>query len=179
MFQKLLEKYSLSEKKRLESRETYFKLKKDSLSRHGIYIFFAFFFILYIAIAFILDKKICFFLAYMLFSYIAALGAWAIIHPKVYKYVFNNEVEECKLYVPKTEKFMIKYVGTLLGFFYISISIVLFLYASGIVSTSSIPNLCNIKTGSNINTKITNTMKECVDICTIEKLMEKKLFDKK
>jgi len=174
MFKTLLEKYSLSEKKRLESREAYFELKKNSLSRRGITLFSIFFFILYISIILLLEKKICFYLAYILISYIAALGVWAIIHPKVYKYVFNNELEECKLHVPIVEQFMMKYMGILLGLLYIFTSIIIFIFASGIKTSIYFPTLCNTNELLIMKNEMKQDTQECVDECRIKKLIAKK-----
>ncbi|MFK5976145.1 MAG: hypothetical protein QM493_06520 [Sulfurovum sp.] len=115
MINRLLEKYSIAEKKRLNNPKTYFLLKKSSLARKGIFIFSFLFFVVYIAISLLLNGKVCYFFVYLIFAYLGGLGVWALIHQKVYRYVFNEEINRCRLYVSTTEKFMMRYMGTFLG----------------------------------------------------------------
>ena len=173
MIHKLLEKYSIAEKKRLNSPETYFLLKKSSLAKKGIFIFSSIFLVVYIITALLLNGKICYFWPYIIFSYLGGLGAWALIHQKVYRYVFSDEIKECRLHVHKIEKFMMKYMGTFLGLLYISVSMWLFLYSVGIIEVSFLPDLCFIREASSSYDSYNDAIKKCIDTCTIDTFISK------
>ena len=173
MLDKLLEKYSIAEKKRLNNPETYFLLKKNSLSKKGISIFSFIFFVVYIVTAFQLNGRVCYILAYLIFAYIGGLGAWGLIHQKVYKYVFNEEINECRLYVGTIEKFMMKYMGTFLSLLYISISMWLFLYSIGIIKVSFLPDLCSIGKISNAFDGYNEAIQKCIETDAVNTLLRK------
>ena len=173
MFQSLLKKYALLEKKRLNSKKTYFQLQKNNLSKKGIILLSTFVFILYISIALFLDKEICYIFIYMIIAYLGGLGLWALVHQKIYQYVFDEEIEECKNYVSKVEKFMMKHMSVILSVTYLSISIFLFLYSIKIFEIGFLPDLCSIDDAVKSYHEHENIIKECVDTCMIEESIKK------
>ena len=88
--------------------------------------------------------------------------------------MFSDELNECRLYVSATEKFMMKYTGTLLSLFYISISICLFLYSIGIIDVSFLPDFCSFKEAVKIHDSNMDAVKKCIDTCTLDTLLSKK-----
>ncbi|MDM5263941.1 hypothetical protein PF327_06990 [Sulfurovum sp. XTW-4] len=173
MINKLLEQYSLAEKKRLDNPKTYFLLKKSSLARKATFKFTFIFFVLYIATAFLLNGRICYFSIYLVPAFIGAVGVWALIHQKVYKYVFSDELDECRLYVSTIEKFMMKYMGTLLGLITISISVLIFLYFVGVVKISFLPEPCSIKKAVQFNRNYREALEKCIEDIPLETLLPK------
>ena len=173
MFEIYIKKYAIGEKKRLNSKKTYFKLKKDSLSKKGIFILSAILFVFYISISLFLDKKICYIWFYVIIAYIGGLGIWALLHQQIYKYVFDEEIEECKNNVSRAEKFMMKYMRFILSFIYLAISIFLFLYSIKIFKIWFLPDLCSIDDAIKSYQEHKDTIKECVDTCITEELIKK------
>jgi len=168
MINNFFKKYAISEKERLDNPKTYFLLKKTSLSRRGILILAYIFLAIYITTALLLNGKVCYFFIYVVTAFIGATGVWALIHQKVYKYVFRDELDECKLYVSTMEKFMMKYLGTLLGLLTISISVFIFLYLVGIVRISFIPESCSLKKSVEDYDNYKEAIQKCIDKTTLD-----------